>query len=61
MPTFECRHCRKRVQYERPGDIRCFPFCSERCKLLDLGAWLDEEHRIPGEPRNGEDGNDIPP
>jgi endogenous inhibitor of DNA gyrase (YacG/DUF329 family) len=22
------------------------PFCSERCKLIDLGEWLDEGHRI---------------
>jgi hypothetical protein len=26
------------------------PFCSERCKLIDLGAWLAEKHSIPGEP-----------
>jgi uncharacterized protein len=25
------------------------PFCSERCRLIDLGAWLDETHRITGE------------
>ncbi len=25
------------------------PFCSPRCKLLDLGHWLGEEYRIPGE------------
>ena len=24
------------------------PFCSERCKMVDLGAWLAEERRIPG-------------
>ena len=29
------------------------PFCSERCRLLDLGAWLTERHAIPGE--------DVPP
>jgi hypothetical protein len=23
-----------------------FPFCSRRCKLIDLGKWLEEEHRI---------------
>jgi len=23
------------------------PFCSERCKLIDLGSWAAEEHRIP--------------
>jgi endogenous inhibitor of DNA gyrase (YacG/DUF329 family) len=26
------------------------PFCSERCKVLDLAAWADERYRIPGEP-----------
>lgn len=25
------------------------PFCSERCRLLDLGAWFTEERAIPGE------------
>jgi endogenous inhibitor of DNA gyrase (YacG/DUF329 family) len=25
------------------------PFCSERCKLTDLGAWASEKHSIPGE------------
>jgi uncharacterized protein len=26
------------------------PFCSERCRLIDLGRWATEAHRIPGEP-----------
>ncbi|MFI5321985.1 MAG: DNA gyrase inhibitor YacG [Thermodesulfobacteriota bacterium] len=38
------------------------PFCSERCKMLDLGAWVTESYKIPGEPddesRHGEVGND---
>jgi endogenous inhibitor of DNA gyrase (YacG/DUF329 family) len=25
------------------------PFCSERCKMADLGRWLLEEYRVPGE------------
>jgi endogenous inhibitor of DNA gyrase (YacG/DUF329 family) len=37
---------------------RAFPFCSPRCKLLDLGKWLDEDYRIPG-PRAG-DGDERP-
>lgn len=24
------------------------PFCSERCRLIDLGKWADEQYRIPG-------------
>ncbi|HSN13006.1 MAG TPA: DNA gyrase inhibitor YacG [Anaeromyxobacteraceae bacterium] len=27
---------------------RAYPFCSDRCRLLDLGKWLGEEFRIPG-------------
>ncbi|MEE8428243.1 MAG: DNA gyrase inhibitor YacG [Gammaproteobacteria bacterium] len=34
------------------------PFCSERCKLIDLGEWLDEKNRIPGEPTLSSDPND---
>jgi endogenous inhibitor of DNA gyrase (YacG/DUF329 family) len=31
-----------------------FPFCSERCRLLDLGKWLSEEYRVPaGRPGDG--------
>lgn len=26
------------------------PFCSVTCKLIDLGAWLDETYRVAGEP-----------
>ena len=29
---------------------RAYPFCSERCKLVDLGKWLGEEYRVTGEP-----------
>jgi endogenous inhibitor of DNA gyrase (YacG/DUF329 family) len=25
------------------------PFCSDRCKLIDLGKWVSEEYKIPGE------------
>jgi endogenous inhibitor of DNA gyrase (YacG/DUF329 family) len=25
------------------------PFCSERCRLIDLGEWANEERRIPSE------------
>ena len=40
------------------------PFCSERCKLIDLGAWFSEKHAIPGEegestpPESDEDGTE---
>ena len=28
-------------------DNAAFPFCSERCRAIDLGHWLDERYRIP--------------
>ncbi|RLA85225.1 MAG: DNA gyrase inhibitor YacG [Deltaproteobacteria bacterium] len=33
------------------------PFCSERCKLIDLGKWMMEEYRIEGDPRSGDRGD----
>jgi endogenous inhibitor of DNA gyrase (YacG/DUF329 family) len=32
------------------------PFCSERCRLIDLGAWASEDYRIPGKPQIPEEG-----
>lgn len=40
-----CPICKNRV--EDPAENRAFPFCSERCKLIDLGNWLGEGYRIP--------------
>ncbi len=40
-----CPHCRKVVEIDQPD----FPFCSQRCRLIDLGQWLDGEFRVPGE------------
>ena len=30
-----------------------FPFCSERCRLIDLGKWFDEEYRVAGRAPGG--------
>lgn len=46
MPTINCRYCQKEIRYKSVADVPTFPFCSERCKLIDLGLWLDEKHRI---------------
>lgn len=35
-----------------------FPFCSKRCRLLDLGAWLDERYRVPAKPAEQTEDND---
>lgn len=46
-PTSQCPRCGKSVIWNQTFPDR--PFCSERCKLIDLGAWLTEAHRIPDE------------
>jgi uncharacterized protein len=43
----KCPTCGEPVEWTEAQRWR--PFCSERCRLIDLGAWLDESHRIPGE------------
>lgn len=43
-----CPHCGKKGTYTPDNKYR--PFCSERCKLIDLGDWADEKHKVPGEP-----------
>ena len=40
-----CPTCGKSVEWRADNTWR--PFCSERCKLIDLGDWLAEQHRIP--------------
>ncbi len=41
-----CPRCGKEVVRCSAEDAPFFPFCSRRCKLVDLGSWLNEEHRI---------------
>lgn len=40
----KCPTCQKELAYNNGNPYR--PFCSERCKLIDLGAWAAEEHII---------------
>jgi endogenous inhibitor of DNA gyrase (YacG/DUF329 family) len=50
-PT-RCPICKKPVESpdNQPGARSVFPFCSERCKLIDLGRWLDGRYQIPVSP-----------
>jgi endogenous inhibitor of DNA gyrase (YacG/DUF329 family) len=50
-----CVYCRL-----RPVDPAFAPFCSERCKLLDLGHWMDGDYRVPGERVPSDDRDDTP-
>ena len=45
-----CKHPLPLQPGQAPRRLSFFPFCSQRCKLIDLGAWLDAEYRIPSRP-----------
>lgn len=53
----KCPQCKADVPWTPASKWR--PFCSERCKLIDLGAWASERYRIetPEMPNTG----DVPP
>jgi endogenous inhibitor of DNA gyrase (YacG/DUF329 family) len=48
-----CVSCR-----QRPAESQWRPFCSERCKMVDLGRWLAGDYRIPGPPIGPDDRTD---
>jgi len=57
-----CPVCKKIIAW-RDNPFR--PFCSERCRLMDLGKWASEEYRIAGEKkergeeREGDEKKDV--
>lgn len=56
LPKVKCPTCGRSIDWSRETPWR--PFCSERCKLIDLGAWLSEERGIPSEDSSPESGVD---
>lgn len=50
----KCPTCRRSVEWSADSPYR--PFCSDRCRLIDLGAWLTETHKISDETSTG-----VPP
>jgi uncharacterized protein len=59
----QCPICKKPVEDLHPDDVNppCYyPFCSERCKLIDLGRWLSGKYQIPVND-DDDDERDAPP
>jgi hypothetical protein len=49
----KCPICKKVFEVDRKDKHsrpEWFPFCSQRCKLIDLGAWLDDQYKIISTP-----------
>jgi uncharacterized protein len=51
MPSLRCPICRRSFQEKESPAL---PFCSERCRLVDLGGWLDEKYGLAIEPEDAE-------
>jgi endogenous inhibitor of DNA gyrase (YacG/DUF329 family) len=52
-PVVTCPTCNAAVSWT--PENRWKPFCSERCKLIDLGHWATEKYRVPAESPPDED------
>lgn len=46
--TVKCPNCGKAVKWVAESRYR--PFCSARCRQIDLGAWASESYRVPTSP-----------
>ena len=47
-PTVACPTCKRLTVYRRDNPWR--PFCCERCKQIDMGAWAAEDYRVEAKP-----------
>lgn len=48
LQKITCPTCGKQNTWHPDNVFR--PFCSDRCKLIDLGDWANERRKIPGDP-----------
>lgn len=59
MPrTVNCPHCGTPVLWDSNNRYR--PFCSERCRMIDLGAWMTESYRVPVENSGADEESEEP-
>lgn len=56
--TVSCPTCGKPVVWSAS---RYRPFCSARCRQIDLGAWASEAYRVPTSPPDASDAEDFLP
>ncbi len=65
MLMARCPICSKEMQGQRNHEWPHYPFCSPRCRMIDLGRWLGEAYRVPvlGDEQEGElrgEADDLP-
>lgn len=57
-PIVACPQCGKEIPWDTSNRYR--PFCSERCKLIDLGKWANEEYRVEQREQEPDSESSIP-
>jgi endogenous inhibitor of DNA gyrase (YacG/DUF329 family) len=50
-----CPICAKAYEIQALAELPTFPFCSERCRLIDLGRWIDGDYAIPAGPPSADE------
>ena len=61
MKNVICPVCDKRMDERGPSEWPAWPFCSTRCRLVDLGRWLRQDYAVPLAPSPGdEDEGEFP-
>ena len=51
-----CPRCRQEVSWDNNPHR---PFCSEKCREVDLGKWANEDYRVPGAPVDPEEAQNL--
>ena len=59
MIRVKCPLCGKSFEIAQLSDLPSFPFCTDRCKLVDLGRWIDGAYAIPDKSPAGTPGPDA--
>ena len=61
MIKVRCPICSRLMQGQGPKEWPKWPFCSARCRLIDLGRWLGEAYRVAGDSVEESQEGDNPP
>jgi hypothetical protein len=56
-----CPICRKAFEIAQLDDLPSFPFCSDRCRLIDLGRWIDGAYVISSTTGTSDELDCLPP
>lgn len=57
--ALSCPVCKRPVAIDPEHQPATFPFCSARCRIVDLGAWASGSYVVPGRPVVGEGAEDV--